>query len=163
MLRPAQLYIHELQQLSFETFYRPEYVYIHHGVGEFITKCEDNNFAYHQFVSIDKDNKVIGYIAYEPNWISKSACCWKIISYDIGNLLFAKDIYQAVCDCFEKFNFNRIEFMCYADNPAIRGYRNFIKKYGGRECGYFRQDTVLKDGKLHDTVAFEIMADEFRK
>lgn len=38
-----------------------------------------------------------------------------------------------------------------------------IVKHGGRECGYCRQDTVLKDGKLHDSIWFEIMAEEFKK
>ena len=47
------------------------------------------------------------------------------------------------------------------DNPAIRGYRNFIKKHGGRECGYYRQIARLQDGKLHDRVEFEILKEEW--
>lgn len=58
---------------------------------------------------------------------------------------------------------NRISFRCYVDNPAIRGYRNFIRKHGGRECGYYRQNARLQDGKLHDSVEFEILACEFRR
>lgn len=56
-----------------------------------------------------------------------------------------------------------MSWYCIADNPAIRGYRNFIKRYGGNECGYYRQCTKLQDGKLHDTVIFEIISSEFKK
>lgn len=58
---------------------------------------------------------------------------------------------------------NRIEWWCYADNPAIRGYRNFIKRHGGRECGYWRQIARLQDGQLHDSVSFEILEEEFKR
>lgn len=57
---------------------------------------------------------------------------------------------------------NRISWFAYVENPAIRGYRNFIKKHGGRECGYYRQIAKLQDGKLHDSVCFEILASEFK-
>ena len=58
---------------------------------------------------------------------------------------------------------NRFCWSCIADNPAIRGYRNFIKKHGGRECAYHRQICKLMDGKLHDDVEFEILAKEFKR
>ena len=57
---------------------------------------------------------------------------------------------------------NRLEWTCYADNPAIRGYRKFIKLCGGVECGYRRQCVLLPDGKLHDQVRFEILKEEFK-
>lgn len=56
-----------------------------------------------------------------------------------------------------------VSWFCFADNPAIRGYRNFIKKHGGIECAYHRQVAKLQDGKLHDSVEFEILASEFKK
>lgn len=86
---------------------------------------------------------------------------WGIISFEKGNMEFVKDLYQAICDCFEVYHLNRISWNCYADNPAIRGYRNFVKKNGGRECAYFRQYIKLRDGKLHDSVSFEILAEDF--
>ena len=58
---------------------------------------------------------------------------------------------------------NRMSWCCFADNPALRGYRNFIKNHGGKECGYYRQVTKLQDGMLHDKVEFEILASEFKK
>ena len=66
------------------------------------------------------------------------------------------------CVLFEKYRMNRIGWFAFADNPAVRGYRNFIKKHGGRECAYLRQISKLADGKLHDAVEFEILAEEFK-
>ena len=114
-------------------------------------------------MSVDKNDRVIGYITYAVNWNAMSADSFGAISYDRGNIEFARDLYTAICDIFEKYHMNRMSWWCFADNPAIRGYRNFIKKHGGRECGYLRQYSRLQDGKLHDSVLFAIMSCEFKR
>lgn len=55
-----------------------------------------------------------------------------------------------------------MEWWGYKDNPAIKGYRKFIKRFGGRECGYMRQTSKLMDGKLHDSVMFEILKEDIK-
>ena len=162
MLKTAQLYREELEKKNIESWYKPENIYWHGGVGEYTIDLPDNNAENHCFVSVDKNDNVIGYISYSIDWNAMSADNWGMISFDKGNFIFAKDVYQAICDCFTIYGLNRISWYCYADNPAIRGYRNFIKKHGGRECAYFRQMTRLKDGRLHDSVSFEILAEEFK-
>lgn len=163
MLKPAQLYKEKLQEENIKSWYKPENIYWHGGTAEYTIDIPDNNESRHCFVSVDKNENVIGYISYNVDWTAMSAEGWGIISFDKGNIEFVKDLYQAICDCFETYLFNRISWNCYADNPAIRGYRNFVKKHGGRECAYFRQCVKLRDGKLHDALSFEILADEFRK
>lgn len=163
MLRPAQLYADKLQEENIKSWYKPENIYWHGGTAEYMIDLPDNNGNSHCFASVDKDDNIIGYIGYSVDWVSLSADNWGIISYDKGNIEFIKDLHKAICDCFEVYNLNRISWNCYADNPAIRGYRNFINKHGGRECAYFRQYIRLRDGKLHDSVSFEILAEEFRK
>lgn len=163
MLRPAQLYKDELQKKNYETWYDPRYMFYNSGTGAYDIQLADNNCDKHQFVSVDKDDNVIGYISYKIDWQALSADNFGIISYDIGNVQFAKDCYQAICDLFEKYHMNRVSWFAFADNPAIRGYRNLIKKHGGVECAYHRQISKLTDGKLHDAVQFEIMASEFHK
>ena len=163
MLKAAQLYEAQLNEEMVKSWYKPENIYYHGGCGEYTVELPGNNCDSHCFVSVNDDDKVVGYISYNVDWVSRSAETFSIISFDKGNALFAKDVYQAIIDCFEVYRFNRISWFCYADNPAVRGYRNFIKKHGGRECGHFRQHTRLRDGKLHDTVFFEILAEEFRR
>ena len=162
MLKPAQLYKDKLQEENIKSWYKPENIYWHVGTAEYTIELPDNNVS-HYFVSVDGNDNVIGYISYTVDWQAMSADGWGMISFDKGNMEFIKDLYQAICDCFEVYHMNRISWNCYADNPAIRGYRNFIKKHGGRECAYFRQYVRLKDGKLHDSVSFEILAEEFKK
>lgn len=161
MLKPAQLYADQLQKINTEAWYIPENIFWNGGTGDSAFDLPDNNYDNHCFVSVDKNDRVIGYIGYAVDWVAMSADRFGIISYNKGNLEFVKDLYQSICNLFEVYHMNRISWCAYADNPAIRGYRNFIKKHGGRECGYRRQVAKLQDGRLHDSVEFEILANEF--
>ena len=114
-------------------------------------------------MSVDKRDRIIGYICYSVDWMSMSAYDFGIISFHKGNLEFGRDLYKALDDLFTVYGMNRISWWCYADNPAIRGYRSFIRRHGGRECGYLRQYSRLQDGKLHDSVLFEILAEEYTR
>lgn len=158
MLKPAQSYKEKLQEENIKSWYQPENIYWHGSAGGSQINVYDNNYNCHQFVSVDKDDNVIGYMAYCVDWAAMSCDRFGIISFRKGNMEFVKDVYTAICEIFEKYHMNRIEWFAYADNPAVRGYRNFIKKHGGRECGSYRQVARLQDGKLHDSVCFEIMA-----
>lgn len=161
MLKPAQLYSDRLREENVKSWYKPENIYWHGGVSERDIELPDCNGERHCFVSVDKDDNILGYIEYCVDWVSMSADGWGIISFKKRSVEFAKDLYQAICDCFKEYHMNRVAWCCYTDNPAIRGYRNFIKRHGGRECGYYRQITRLRDGKLHDSVEFEMLAEEF--
>lgn len=163
MLKPAQLYVGKLQEENLKSWYKPENIYWHGGTGDCQIELPDNNYVSHCFVSVDKDDNVIGYISYAVDWSAMSADRFGIISYRKNSLEFAKDVYNVVCDLFEVYHMNRISWGAYADNHAVRGYRNFIRKHGGRECAYHRQAARLQDGKLHDSVEFEILAAEFVK
>lgn len=163
MLKPAQLYAEELNEEMIKSWYKPENIYWQFGTSEGVIELPNDNGQSHCFVSVDKEDNVLGYICYEVDWMAMSAGGWGILSFRKGSIEFAKDVYQAICDCFEVFHMNRICWACFADNPALRSYRNFIKRHGGKECGYYRQETKLRDGKLHDVIFFEIMADEFKR
>ena len=60
MLRPAQLYEDKLQKANLESWYDMRNQYWHGWCSENKIKLEDNNGGYHQFVSVDKDDNVIG-------------------------------------------------------------------------------------------------------
>lgn len=162
MLKPAQLYAEELQRKNTETWYKQENIFWNGGSGDSTINLPEDNYYSHCFVSVNKNDEVIGYITYSIDWSTLSADRFGIISYDKGNMEFIKDLYKAICDLFEVYHMNRISWCCFVENPAIRGYRNFIKRYGGRECSYRRQIARLQDGKLHDSVEFEILAEEWK-
>lgn len=161
MLKPAQLYKDHLLKEYVKTWYKPENIYYTGWTGDSVPEIPNNNYDSHHFVSVDKNNNLIGYISYSVDWVTMNADRFGIISFDRGNIEFAKDVYKVIRDLFEVYHMNRISWRCYVENPAIRGYRNFIKRHGGKECGYYRQIAKLQDGKLHDSVEFEILYDEF--
>lgn len=163
MLKPAQLYRDELLEEYIKTWYKPENIFYSGWTGTNMPNVPDNNYDSHHFVSVDKNGNIIGYISYSVNWVTMSANDFGIISFDKGNIGFVRDVYKSICDLFEVYHMNRISWNAFADNPAIRGYRKFINKHGGRECAYHRQIAKLQDGKLHDDVEFEILADEFHR
>lgn len=162
MLKPAQLYKEKLLEENTRAWYKPENIFWNGSAGDYAINLPDNNYDSRCFVSVDGSGNVIGYIEYSVDWAAMSASRFAAISYRKGSVEFGKDVYTAICDLFRKYNMNRIQWCAYADNPAIRAYRNFVRRYGGRECGYYRQNARLQDGKLHDSVVFEILAEEFR-
>ena len=166
MLRTAQLYKDKLTEENIRIWHNPEYMFWSGGAGDAKIDLPEDNYERHCFVSVDGNDNIIGYIAYSVDWIVMSADRFEIINFQKGNMKismeFVKDVYKSICNLFEVYHMNRMEWWCYADNPAIRGYRNFIKRCGGKECAYLRQVAKLQDGKLHDVVYFEILAHEFK-
>lgn len=164
MLKPAILYRGELENKFMEVFYDLKFQYYTHGTLNQIPEIPDNNEKSHCFASVDENNNVLGYISYGVDWEAMTAYCFGAISFTpAGNILFAYDLIQVVDNIFMKFNFNRIEWWAYADNPAIRGYDALIKRYGGIRAGYLKQNVKLLDGKLHDTIIYEILREDYIK
>lgn len=160
MLKPAQLYKDKIQKLQWDIAYDLDYQYFNSDTGNFIYEFSNTNQDHHHFVSVDENDNVLGVISYGIYHLAKSADNFGFISFDRGNLIFIRDACQAVYDIFFKYGLERMGFHCFADNPAMRGYRKFIEKCGGRECGYKRNYIMLMDHKIHDQVEFEILKDE---
>lgn len=163
MLRIANAYETELRQLLAEASIDPKYMYYftQPGGGYFDMELNNNTVWGHHFVSLDKDGKVIGYLSYRVDAFARSVSSFGLISFDIGNQTFIRDTYNAIADIFEKYHMNRMEWYAVVDNPVTKSYRRVCKKMGGRECAYERQAVQLLDGKLHDSVAFEVLAEEY--
>lgn len=157
MLKPAQLYKEEIQRKMIETWYDEKYQFYYNSSSHHENMIPDNCDLRRCFASLDKNGNVIGYISYMYDDVSGVADCFGIISFDIGNSEFAVDVLRVFDDIFTKFSLNRIEFMCFERNPTIRAYRNFIKRYGGREVCTMRETARLMDGQMHNSVLFEIL------
>ena len=85
-----------------------------------------------------------------------------MISYNKGNLEFIRDLHKVITDLFLVENFNRVEWWCFKDNPATRGYKKFIKRFGGRIAGELHKSCVFPDGSFHDTYIFEILKEDLK-
>lgn len=163
MLVNAKLYEQELQEIDRQYWYDLKYQFVNAAPWTKELTLEDGNAGCHVFVSIDPDTgEIIGAMGYEPDWIAKSVQGFFAPSYvEGGSPIFAKDLLQMIDDIFEKYHFNRMDWHCWADNPAIRGYRKFCKRYGGREVGVLRRKGRLLDGYLHDSVIFELLSEDY--
>lgn len=162
MLDIAQKYPEELKKKFIETWYDKRYQYYRDSVGDRVPDLPDNCYHSRNFVSLDKKGNIIGYIAYNFSEVTETASCFGIISFDIGNMEFTKDVLQVFGDIFFKYNCRRVEFWCFEDNPAIKGYRAFIKRFGGREVGKLNRVCKLMDGEFHNSVIFEILAEDLK-
>lgn len=117
-----------------------------------IVNCPDNSTF--QYAVIDGNNKLLGYLGYYVDWYSSRAYNFGMISFDRGNVLFAKDVFEKMEELVETFH--RVEWRMVGGNPAQRGYDNFIKKHNGNK--HILKDCIRdKDGKYHDDVIYEIV------
>lgn len=164
MLKPAIEYASELKILFNRASLEIENQYYFSEPGSYMYEPSDNTIWRKDYVSLDSDGEIVGWLTYSIDFHALSAYKWGLISFKKkGNLILIKDLEQAIVDVFEKYNLNRISFSCYADNPAINGYFNLIKRLGGTKTGYEHEVARLLDGKLHDFVDFEIMKVDYFK
>ena len=162
MLVPAQLRQEELRQLFTITWYDERFMYYYDGTGRNLYQSDDNCYYSRQFCSVDKDDRIVGYIGYNYNNDNRSATNFGLCNFEAYNQTFFNDAIIAVYELFYKFHLDRIEFCCFSENPALKGYRSFIKRYGGREAAHLHRTCRLMDGRLHDTYIFEIMIEDLK-
>lgn len=165
MLKSAYLFREELELKIIQTWYDMSNIYWDGSTNRYLPSLSEDSLRnnQHQFVSVDENNNLIGYISFYIDDITDTADQFGIISFDKGNLLFIDDLRSLIQMCFNKFNLNRVQFNCYTDNPAIDGYKLLVKRLGGRPNGIYHQCAKLLDGKLHDTMSFEIMREDYIK
>jgi hypothetical protein len=56
-----------------------------------------------------------------------------------------------------------MRFGVIVGNPIEKTYDKLIEKYGGKICGYAKEDIKLFDGKLYDLKNYEIMREDYIK
>lgn len=157
MLIPAQLRQDELKQLFINTWYDEKFKYYWDGTGRSLYQSDDNCYYSRQFASVDKDNNIIGYIGYSYNNDNRSANNFGLCAFNGTNKIFFDDVILCVYEIFYKFHLNRVEFCAFEGNPAIKGYKAFLKRYGGKEVAHLHEVCRLMDGKLHDSFIFECL------
>lgn len=160
MLRPAQLYKEELKKLFIETWYDPYYQYFWSGSSEDYN-IADNNDCQRQFVWIEHNN-VIGYFSFSLDKYSKSAYNFGLINFSKKqNILFIKAVIKYIQKMFENNIIDRLDIMAYEDNPANKAYFKLFKKFGGKKVGKLTNNIRLLDGRLHNTILYEILKENY--
>lgn len=163
MLVCAKSYESKIQEKMQSIWYDIDYQYYFEDSGRMSEwkMCFGNRM---HFASVDDDGNLIGYITYAFSRDVDSCCCFGAMNFEKGMTnKFALDLGQAIHDIFFKYNFTRMDFSCFSNNPALHGYRSFIKRYGGHEVGIFHRSAKSLDGTIQDTIMFEILKEDLVK
>lgn len=163
MLDIALKYKDALEQAFIDTWHQEKYKYYNYS--SYYSKLELKNETWnaHEFVSINKQGEVIGFISYEINRCANSVNGLGIINFTDNKITFGRDVMRAMRDIFEKYNFNKISFCVVIGNPIEKTYDKLMAKYGGRIVGIERQHTILYDNKYYDVKRYEILREDYIK
>lgn len=153
----------ELRKLFRTTWFSEKYMFYSgcNWYNEFSINNNNTDTA-HQFVSLDKDGEIIGYIAYYIDREDNVVTNLGIINFrDDNKPTFGMDVGTTLRDIFEKFHFRKVMFYCVVGNPIESTYDSMIKKHNGRIVGIFKEEVRLFDGKYYDKKLYEILSKEY--
>ncbi len=158
MLVPAILYKEQITKNMQKYFYTTDMMYE--------TGCIENwtptifdcpSGSQFQYAIVDKNKKLIGYLGYSVDWYSSKAYNFGLFSFDRGNILIGKDIFNKLKELINTLH--RIEWRAVSGNPACKVYDNFIKRYNGKK--HILKDSIKdKNGNYHDDIIYEIVKGE---
>lgn len=125
---------------------------------------DENSWNKHQFVSLDKNGNVLGFIDYKIDRNTNNVRGLRIINFSDNKLIFGLDCGRIIYDIFEKFGYAKLTFSVIVGNPIEKTYDKFIKRYGGRIVGTFKNEVVcVNSTTYHDMKYYEILKSEFDK
>ena len=119
-----------------------------------ITECPEG--SQFQYAIVDSNEKLIGYLGYAVDWYSSKAYNFGLFSFDRGNPLVGKDVFNKLEELVNTLH--RVEWSAVGGNPACRGYDNFIKRHNGNK--HILKDCIRdRNGNYHDDIIYEIVND----
>ena len=160
MLKPAILYKHEIPKLYQSIWFNEKYKYYNYSTTWHTFEIDEKTNDWHEFVSVNEEGKVIGYIHYYV--VRSTLCCCRFGAINFtDDKSFGRDILQVIKDIFERFNFHKLQFSVVIGNPAEKSYDRLCQKYGGRILCIEKDETKLDDNKYYDVKLYEILRDEY--
>lgn len=163
MLVPAINYTNVLKEKMNSIWFNEKYMYYNYDTYYSELEIDNETWNNHQFISLDKEDNIIGFIHYRVNRQTYNCYGLGIINFTNNKITFGNDLKQAINDIFEKFNFNKLNFTVVAGNPIEKSYDKMIKKYGGRIVGIYKNEIKLINGKYYDKKLYEITRDDYLK
>lgn len=162
MLQPAALHGDYLTRKFIEIAFDDKYKY-YFPMGfrdKFV--ITEGTWNRHEFVSVDRGGKVLGYMGYNIDRDSMVAHALCIINFGDPHPIFAKDLAHLIRDVFERFQFRKLRWMVSCGNPAERHYDRMCERLGGRIVGIYEKEDKLIDGTYTDQKTYEILRDRYR-
>lgn len=163
MLDTALKYKDKLTELHLNTWHDEKYKYYNYRCYWELPTLKESTTDGHDFVSLNKKGEIIGAIGYCIWRETESVCGFGIINFTNDHYTFGKDVFQAVEDIFEKFNFRKLSFCVVIGNPIETTYDRLCEKYGGRIVGIEKEETKLFDNKYYDVKRYEILRSDYMR
>ena len=161
MLDNARKYREELKEKLIDIWYDDKYKYYFSTNWRREHEISIDDWENMHYVSLDKDNNIIGYISYSINRNTNSIYDFGAINFSENKIIFGIDLYKVIDDIFCKFNMERIEFNVICGNPIEKSYDKMVAKYGGRIVGVRRKVTKLVDNQMYDDKIYEILKEDY--
>jgi hypothetical protein len=164
MLEYAKKYEDTLRGLFFDTAFDPFYRFEAYASYYDTFELPGTTYNSNHFVSV-YNNDVLGMIEYQIKRPENLAWGLRIIHFGGKDAphryVFGKDVMTAIKDIFEKYRFNKLNFVVVIGNPIEKTYDKLIRRYNGRIAGIREQETRLIDGKLYGIKEYEILASRY--
>lgn len=154
MLVPAILFKSEIENGFKKLFYTSDMLFENGSLNQSIPDIsESTNEGLFQYAIISGE-KVIGYLEYYVNYYTSNVRNFGLISFDRGNPLIGKDLFEKMEELVSRFH--RIEWGMIGGNPVERSYDKFCERHNGTK--HVLKD-VLKDteGNYRDSIVYEIV------
>ena len=154
MLVPAILFKSEIEDGFKKLFYTSDMFFESGSLNQCVPDItEDMGEGWFQYAIVTGE-KVIGYLGYYVNYYTSNVYNFGLISFDKGNPLIGKDLFEKMEELVSRFH--RIEWRMVGGNPVERSYDKFCKKHNGTKHVF--KDT-LKDaeGNYRDSIIYEIV------
>lgn len=163
MLKPAIQYKDIIPQMYQNIcWFNDKYKYYNYNPYWNTFTIEDKTQDWHEFVSVNSQGEVIGYIHYYVNRFTLNCGNFGAINFT-NDPTFGKDLLQVIKDIFERFNFHKLNFSVVVGNPVEATYDHLCAKYGGRILCIEKDETKLEDNKYYDVKRYEIMSEDYLK
>lgn len=157
MLVPAILYSSEITVEFQKNLYTQDMMYVAGCMDNWVPKILDcPDFNCYQYAIIDENKKLIGFLCYRIDWYASKAYDFGLMSFDRGNPLIGKDVFNKLNELVAKLH--RVSWNALSRNPACNGYDNFVKKHGGNKH-ILKDDVKDKNGNYHDSIIYEIVSE----
>lgn len=163
MLDNARKHEEELKKKFMEVWYEDKYKYYFSSNWHSEQELPKDDWEKMCYVSMDKDNNILGYISYMIDRSINSAHSFGAINFSENKATFGIDLCKVIDDIFCKFNMERMEFYVICGNPIEKSYDRMVEKYGGRIIGMRRKVAKLIDNKIYDDKIYEILREDYLK
>ena len=154
MLKPAILFKDELEKLFSAEIYTDRYFYYVGYPYEFELPNISIRDGYYQWVMVDENDTILGYLAYHVDVYADSVDRFGWYSFSDGNQTVIRDCYEKLEELIREHN--RVEWRVIEGNHAKRGYDNFCKKHNGN-CVCFHSVTKDTKGNYLNEYVYEIV------